>query len=100
MALLVISLFFLLLYALLIRFYYRSWVSLPEYEAMDAVPPELISVIIPARNEEKNIAGLLKALSNQSYPSDFIEILLVDDYSTDNTATVARSMMMKNLIIL
>jgi cellulose synthase/poly-beta-1,6-N-acetylglucosamine synthase-like glycosyltransferase len=100
MALLVISLFFLLLYTLLIRFYYRSWVSLPEYEAMDAVPPELISVIIPARNEEKNIAGLLKALSNQSYPSDFIEILLVDDYSTDNTATVARTMMMKNLIIL
>lgn len=46
-----------------------------------------LSIIIPARNEEKNLPILLKSLLKQSYQP--YEILVVDDDSEDNTAEVA-----------
>ena len=48
-----------------------------------------ISVIIPAYNEEKRIAGSLKAIFAQDHP-DF-EVIIVDNASTDRTAEIARS---------
>jgi cellulose synthase/poly-beta-1,6-N-acetylglucosamine synthase-like glycosyltransferase len=50
---------------------------------------ELVSVIIPARNEEKNLALCLSALLRQSYPSHLYEIIVVDDFSTDQTPAIA-----------
>jgi 4,4'-diaponeurosporenoate glycosyltransferase len=52
-----------------------------------ARPIEKISVIIPARNEEKNLPRLLRSLQSQPLPPD--EIIVVDDASTDRTAAVA-----------
>jgi glycosyltransferase involved in cell wall biosynthesis len=51
-------------------------------------PPgdELISVLIPARNEEKNISKLLTELQNQHYRH--IEILVFNDQSTDGTELI------------
>jgi biofilm PGA synthesis N-glycosyltransferase PgaC len=49
-----------------------------------------MSVIIPARNEEENIGALLKALEEQDYPSSQFEVIVVDDHSTDSTATIVR----------
>ena len=46
----------------------------------------MISVIIPAYNVEKYIGQCLESLIAQSY--DNIEIIVVDDKSTDNTAVV------------
>ena len=43
-----------------------------------------ISVLIPARNEEINIGQCLKALIAQDYGN--LEILVLDDHSTDGTA--------------
>lgn len=53
----------------------------------DLKPPQKISVIIPARNEERNLPRLLLSLQRQLVPPD--EIIVVDDASTDNTATIA-----------
>lgn len=49
----------------------------------------LISVVIPALNEEKYLAACLTSLKKQTF-TDF-EIIVVDNNSTDNTAKVARS---------
>lgn len=47
------------------------------------------SIIIPARNEEKNLPRLLNSIvQSEVRPT---EILVVDDVSTDNTAAVASS---------
>lgn len=51
--------------------------------------PDTISVIIPARNEQENLAALLKDLKNQTMPLD--EVICVDDNSEDLTAEVAKS---------
>ncbi|MGH4038492.1 MAG: glycosyltransferase [Sphaerochaeta sp.] len=46
----------------------------------------LVSIIIPARNEELNLPNLLNDLDNQKYKID--EIICVDDDSTDATAKI------------
>lgn len=54
----------------------------------NAISKGLVSIIIPAFNEEKNIAICLESLKKQSYK--LIEIILVDDISKDNTTDVAK----------
>jgi glycosyltransferase involved in cell wall biosynthesis len=49
------------------------------------------SIIIPAKNEEKNIQMCLQSIANIDYPVDKYEVLLIDNGSTDNTVTVAQS---------
>jgi chlorobactene glucosyltransferase len=48
--------------------------------------PPLISVCIPARNEERNIHACVKAALDQDYPN--FEIIVLDDRSTDSTHEV------------
>ena len=47
-----------------------------------------VSVIVAARDEEKNIGRCLQALAAQRYPKDRYEVLVVDDNSRDGTAGV------------
>lgn len=49
---------------------------------------DLISVLIPARNEEKNIGKCLCALLRQTHSN--LEILVLDDNSDDNTARIVK----------
>ncbi len=49
-----------------------------------------ITVIIPARNEEKNIERCLHSLLQQDYPADKLSIIVVDDQSTDETTDIVR----------
>jgi glycosyltransferase involved in cell wall biosynthesis len=50
-----------------------------------------VSVIIPARNEANTIARLVRAVLDQAPPGRGLEVLLVDDGSTDDTPAVARA---------
>ncbi len=47
-----------------------------------------ISVIIPVRNEENNIANLLHDLLAQDFSTHFFEVIVIDDYSEDKTLQV------------
>lgn len=47
-----------------------------------------VSVLIAARNEEKNIDKLLQSLYNQNFPKEFYEVIIVDDNSEDNTKKI------------
>lgn len=51
---------------------------------------ELVSVMIPARNEENNITNILSDLQHQTYGN--IEIIVFDDQSTDRTAKLVAEM--------
>ena len=46
------------------------------------------SVLVPARNEEKNIGACLEGLLKQDYPN--LEIFVLDDNSADNTAAIVQ----------
>jgi len=49
---------------------------------------EMVSIVIPARNEEKHISECIKSILAQDFPSDKIEIIVVDGMSTDKTVEV------------
>jgi len=60
-------------------------------QLLEGVQPDFfpfVSVLVPARNEEDNIAGCLLSLSYQDY--HHYEILVLDDNSTDKTLNIAR----------
>ncbi len=47
-----------------------------------------VSVVIAARNEENNLPDLIQDLVNQEYPIDKLEVIIVDDRSTDLTPSI------------
>jgi chlorobactene glucosyltransferase len=63
--------------------HYEMWRFTHGPEIFDG---PLVSVLIPARNEEKNIERCLASLRNQLYKN--YEILVINDNSTDNTKLI------------
>ncbi len=47
-----------------------------------------VTVLIPARNEEKAIARCLDSVLNQDYPKNLLQIHVIDDHSIDRTAAI------------
>lgn len=47
-----------------------------------------LTVVVPARNEERNIGTLLESLIRQEYPEERLRVVVVDDGSTDGTARI------------
>jgi len=90
MILLLIFISFFVCYSFLIHYYWQSWTSIPDFTASAEVLSISVSIIIPARNEERNIGLLLEALQKQSYRREFFEIIVVDDHSTDSTSEIVR----------
>ena len=52
------------------------------------MPNPLVSLVITTLNEEKNIENCLQSIKSQTYPN--IEIIVVDNFSTDKTQTIAK----------
>lgn len=48
-----------------------------------AAPKTAFTIIVPFRNEAKNLPKLLASFSKLNYPHELIEIIMVDDFSTD-----------------
>ena len=49
---------------------------------------ELVSVIVPTKNSDKTLDECLLSIKNQTYNN--IELIIVDNYSDDNTANIAK----------
>src|SRR5438132_654611 len=55
-----------------------------------------VSVIVPCRNEEKFIASCINSLLANDYPSDRLEVIVVDGMSEDGTRAVIDSIVQGN----
>ena len=53
-------------------------------------PAPKVSIIIPARNEERNIQAALQSVLGQEYRN--LEFIVIDDRSTDGTASILANM--------
>jgi len=78
-------------YALFILLSWLGWKRTKSFEQMGSEFQTQISIIIPARNEEKNIESCLNAIAKQSYPRHLTEIIVSDDSSDDRTATFVKN---------
>ena len=91
-------------YLLLILLYLYGWIKTPANQGAPLTikhqPLTIVSIIVPARNEEQNIENCLNAIHRQKYPENLFEVIVVDDHSTDRTAGLVREMNRSNLRII
>ena len=90
--LLVLRILALMGFARLHRRRSRQW--LLEYRARSrrrTWPALAISVVIPAFNEAAGIEATVRSMASSRYPSD-VEMIVVDDGSTDDTASIVRGL--------
>ncbi|WP_165768236.1 glycosyltransferase [Hymenobacter amundsenii] len=84
----------LLLAALLVQCFYAAYYFWPfaRRAPEPAAGPDdaPVSVLVCAHNEQANLARLLPLLLAQDYPAELLEIILIDDRSTDDTQQLAR----------
>lgn len=101
--LLFFTFFLLVIYAILIMYYRQCWVSIKDFEPTDANRVMIasltttVSIIIPARNESAYIGRCLNSIVQQTYFSDLVEVIVVDDHSTDHTALIVQSFNKTNI---
>ena len=58
-----------------------------------------VSILVAARNEEKNITKCLESLVRQQYPYDKYEIVIINDRSTDGTLTIIKEFQEKHKVV-
>jgi cellulose synthase/poly-beta-1,6-N-acetylglucosamine synthase-like glycosyltransferase len=79
----------------------QGWRKMPEYQPLIRSPfTAKVSVLIAARNEEKRIGACIQSLLAQDYPADLLEIIILDNHSTDHTVEVARSFSSERLNVI
>ncbi len=78
---------------------YRYWfgkMRLFQLNQIEQVRPEQavthFTVIIPARNEAANIKACVESILAQDYPSAAFEIIVIDDFSEDDTAFIVQAL--------
>ncbi len=76
------TVFFLLLFFKYKKDYYTT----PKWSGNTP----LVSIVIPAYNEEKYLKKCLDSILTLDYPREKLDVIVVDDGSTDRTATVAK----------
>lgn len=87
-----LSAIFLLVYVTLIITFISGWLGLKETDTTNVSGLLKVSVLIAARNEEACILHCLNDILAQEYPPRLIEIIVVDDHSTDLTSEAILSL--------
>lgn len=73
--------------------------KISNFERTDLKPTTTFSIIIPIRNEGKNLHQLLESIADLNYPKDLFEVIVVDDFSKDNSITTFNKWRMENGLI-
>ena len=82
------------LYALLLMAYRYWFGKLRVFETLETsllATPTRFTVIIPARNEAGNIKACVDSILAQDYPLAAFEIIVIDDFSEDDTAFMVKA---------
>jgi len=87
----IISFGFAVAYLGLILFLRKGWNSLKIYNLKSNQFKTTVSILIAARNEEDKIFKTISDILAQDYPSHLVELIVVDDHSTDSTSEIVLS---------
>ncbi|MCF6181630.1 glycosyltransferase [Lutibacter sp.] len=75
-------------YIILIGAFILGFSKLPDFNLSNLSPKIKFTIIVPFRNETNHLPVLLHSLSNQTYPPNFFEIILVNDDSSDDFKSI------------
>ncbi len=79
-------------YLIIMFRYWIYWERLPQWELPLAyIAKTTVSIIIPARNEAAHIVAILQAIQQQNYPESLLEVIVIDDHSEDETASLVQA---------
>jgi len=97
---LVLASSFASIYITLVYFfiYFENKNKVHRYPRLPKKLPK-VSIIVPAYNEEENLERCVNSLINLDYPKNLLEILIVNDGSTDNTPKIANRLARKYKIV-
>ena len=76
------------LYVVIVMFFWYGWRRLQVPVFKNTLNTTTVSILIAARNEEDKIALTIDDILKQDYPKELIELIVIDDHSTDNTAQI------------
>jgi cellulose synthase/poly-beta-1,6-N-acetylglucosamine synthase-like glycosyltransferase len=83
-----------ILYALLLMAYRYWFGKLKTFEPTETINSSELTrftVVIPARNESANIKACVDSILAQDYTVDAFEIIVIDDFSEDDTAFIVKA---------
>jgi glycosyltransferase involved in cell wall biosynthesis len=83
--------FYIVFFFLIIRFTVTlfNFISNPKLPSSPLSHADFVSILVPVRDEEENILQLLTSIREQDYNN--IEVLILDDHSSDNTFTICEN---------
>jgi cellulose synthase/poly-beta-1,6-N-acetylglucosamine synthase-like glycosyltransferase len=84
-------------YCGLLFFYRKGWGAIRYSTSAINHQNTLVSIIVPARNEEANISNLIHSIQLQTYPKSCFELIIIDDCSTDRTAEIVKKYVDSNI---
>lgn len=96
MFLVYVSLILLAFYVLLIGIYWLGWLTIKPFDNKISSINNKFSILVPARNEELVITHCLQSIINQNYNAACYEVIVINDYSTDDTAGVVSEFIKQN----
>lgn len=99
-ALLILGFLLTVFYVGLMWYYLNAWEDVPETRIEVTENWPMVSVLIPVRNEAANIAQLVNDILAQDYPKEKLEIIVIDDHSTDDTAAIVKAFSLENVKLL
>jgi cellulose synthase/poly-beta-1,6-N-acetylglucosamine synthase-like glycosyltransferase len=93
---LIILIVIVLVYVILILQLLFGFNKVNSYTVTDLSPKTAFTIVVPFRNEEKNLPKLLASLSQLKYPKYLIQFVMVDDFSEDHSVRVYNQWRMAN----
>ena len=84
----IVLLVILLTYAILMIQLILGFNKVKSFAVTDLTPKTAFTIVVPFRNEEKNLDRLLQSLSQLNYPISLVQIVMVDDFSKDNSTFI------------
>ena len=88
---LLLTLLLLVPYSVLLLLYRYWWSKSATLTVPDSfIATTSFTILIPARNEERNIANCLQSIQQLNYPIELIEVIVIDDFSDDRTTGIVK----------
>lgn len=85
----------ILLYLFIIGAFIFGFDKVPVFKLEDIPSKTSFSIVIPFRNESKNLPGLLKSIKSLNYPNHLFEVIFIDDDSEDDSVKIIQKTLNK-----
>jgi cellulose synthase/poly-beta-1,6-N-acetylglucosamine synthase-like glycosyltransferase len=85
------TVFLTLIYVFVVATFIRGWAKIPNFRLPETSAKTKVSILIAARNEEDKIGKTIDDILAQDYDKSLIELIIIDDHSTDQTSAIILS---------